>query len=626
MHCKLSEIKDWFSNGLDEVAVAHSWSAAAQMTGNYSVSNQDCEDITSAQRGYCKCRLALSFTINEGAASEKRVLEGEGLDKFIQQLSLIQGENDATSADMLSFVDQYQDLVRTFENVITMNTLGYEKISILDFYCRAGVSHIHEAKKILNESEAHMITFRSWLLVTRETYPASLLFWTEELREICEMLIRTTSTGELYADVELQISRLQQLRTLVLTAEQYSALLQNFVNAFLERMKNSPKSWLSEVSRFLENVHHELGNESASARSGCKSIIALHSLTCTDSETNHLTLSILQRIYKVRCGFRIHFCLVLLVLTASQILFQDRLPYTFEILDGSTYCSLEQITVFLGRVKAFPLNTFAILNAEKLESSIIEAVLVFFSDRRIEAYGFTLHCIQRGDTLIHPSPWIKGESWDRDSVNQHGLTWKPKVLKNLTLSVIASPKCGTGKTKHIRQTLKRFQSRGHEVASIVVHEMSSISSLVTDLKRKLQGTRKRCALHISVAWTPSLSKNSEVWLQQLNSFMFSLLVLHSVYDPLLSTSFSFTAEEWHVFIEMPESIASQSSLDWLSENVPIVSACATCREPSRRYKIDKTARRVGVYLRAYETGTINRKFDGGAKKRIILVLDCSGSM
>lgn len=291
-------------------------------------------------------------------------------------------------------------------------------------------------------------------------------------------------------------------------------------------------------------------------------------------------------------------------------------------------CSLERLVLFFDRVKAFPSCKFVIVNAEKLESKNLEALLSFLSDREIASLGISFHFVQRGDTLIHTAPWIEGQSWDRASLSVPCANWRALVLEYISISVVASPRCGTGKTRFIREELKRFEAlcEDRQAASIVIHEKSSMASLVEALKRNFRGTSGERALHVSFAFLPSRDKQNENWLLEMNHFFFSLLVLRSVYDPISASSFSLAGEKWTLLFEMPEGLLDETAKDWLAHNIPIVAACATFRAPSRNYVIDHEARRVCTYLRAFATGTINRKFEGGAKKRIVLVLDCSGSM
>ena len=61
--------------------------------------------------------------------------------------------------------------------------------------------------------------------------------------------------------------------------------------------------------------------------------------------------------------------------------------------------------------------------------------------------------------------------------------------------------------------------------------------------------------------------------------------------------------------------------------MPILACCATFEGPNEEYDIDEKARRVCTYLRAYDNGTIDRKFNSiPTKKQLLFVIDKSGSM
>jgi hypothetical protein len=297
---------------------------------------------------------------------------------------------------------------------------------------------------------------------------------------------------------------------------------------------------------------------------------------------------------------------------------------------------VERLTLFLDRVKAFTSCRFVVMSTEKLDSKSLEKLLSFLSDREIESLGVNFHCIQQGDSF-HTSPWVSGKSWDRDSLAalttpSPDIDWNYRVLDDVAISevtIITSPSCGTGKTRFIREELSKFESTevDSQAASIVVHEKSSISSLVEALRSKFSGSSgSRRALHISFTFMPTLENQHEKrWLLEINHFFLSLLVLRSVYDPISATSFSLSSERWKFFFEMPLS-SGETAEDWLVKSIPIVASCGTFFNPSNQFIIDHEARRVCTYLRAFENGTINRKCEGGANKRIVLVLDCSGSM
>jgi uncharacterized protein YegL len=290
------------------------------------------------------------------------------------------------------------------------------------------------------------------------------------------------------------------------------------------------------------------------------------------------------------------------------------------------FCSPERLSLFLDRVKLFPSCRFVMANAEQLESSGLEVLLSFFSDRRISLLGINLHCILRGDSLLHTTPWLREVSWDGDSISAPSDLWEINLRKAFPLVVVSSQACGTGKTRLIRQELDSLKSQGAHVVAIVVHEMSSLRSLVEALKCEIRNIDCWLALYISFTFMPSRSAQTTKWLDDVNHFLFSLFALRMVYDPASATSLTLPRGKCNVFIEMPSAPSGGSADEWLKSHAAIVDVFATYRSPVEQFVIDEKARRVCTYLRAFSDGTINRKFEGGARKRIVLVLDCSGSM
>jgi len=309
---------------------------------------------------------------------------------------------------------------------------------------------------------------------------------------------------------------------------------------------------------------------------------------------------------------------------------KQKRPHAFELLDGAVPCEVEQMQLFLERVKGFPHFCFVVMNVDAFDSKVLERLMAFLSDREIATLGINLHCIQRGGAL-HTAPWISERSWDLEGLEALRSTppsnnWRSNVFAELC--VVSSRSCGSGKTRHIRAIMRQsIKSANTEVATLVVHEKSSVASLIRSLKDKFQqGSCNNRVLHISVAFLP-LQKEElyKDWLRQINFFFFSMVALQSVYDSVTATTFHF-AGVWKVFVEMPSTPQGTSAQEWLLASIPILSFYSTFQEPTSEYVIDEKARRVSTYLRAYSTGTINRKFQAGALKRIVLVLDCSGSM
>lgn len=286
--------------------------------------------------------------------------------------------------------------------------------------------------------------------------------------------------------------------------------------------------------------------------------------------------------------------------------------------------------IFLHRVLAFPEFVFVITKTEYLESRSLERLLSFLSDREASNNNFTLHLLQRGD-VIHRTPWIRERDWDAasrmedDSANR----WVEFLSRGHveSLSIVTSDTCGSGKTRMIRCEIDSLVADGicSNVICLPIHQQTTTASLINALQKRIRGTNgATCALYLSFTFLPC--REHEQQLSQLNHFLFSILAFGHVYDPASKSSLSLRQSRWYVFVEIPAPRESETSRQWLRRCLPILPACGELETPKQGYEIDVMARRVSVYLRAYKTGTINRKFEGGAQKRLVLVLDCSGSM
>jgi hypothetical protein len=310
VHSKLSEIKDWFSNGVDEVAAAHSVYSAAHRSGTYFIAGQvDKETPESPQVCDERYTLTLQFTVDTKDTRDVRRLQGEALNQFIQQLGMIQNENSGTSSEMQAFVDLYQLLSCAAQNLLTMQSVGYEKVSISKFTCRAGSDFIEEASLLLKQTESHMRGFKSWLRSTREIYKVSTLFFTEELRGVYD-LVRAIGRNEAEPGILTQsLARLKPMWNTEIDERRELVILQRCLAALRNRSDAQAKSWLIEVSQLLTDIHQEMGAVEYEHAAPCRSNVVLHSLRCREDEESQAVLAILQHIYKVRIDstLRSHF-------------------------------------------------------------------------------------------------------------------------------------------------------------------------------------------------------------------------------------------------------------------------------------------------------------------------------
>lgn len=283
---------------------------------------------------------------------------------------------------------------------------------------------------------------------------------------------------------------------------------------------------------------------------------------------------------------------------------------------------------------------FTLLYVEKLTSTVSERITSFVSSRDVGHSGMELHCVQCDQSALYPGPWLQGKLWDEETIeleltklSVRDSTWKRLLLDREHLDcviAVTSEVPGSGKSKYIRDEMDKLKaSSGSEVASIVIHEKTSYSSLVADARRKFSNRRQGpMAVHFSFCSLPtSNSENASKWFESLNSFFFSLLVLRYVFDEDEGVPFHLGKRRWNIFVELPATTTKKSSQLLLEERLPIISFCGSIRGPPSAFAIDKPTRRVCTYLRAYKDGTINRKFNSTPVVRTILfVLDWSGSM
>jgi hypothetical protein len=363
VHDRLSEIKDWFSNGVNEIGAAHLQFAAAQRSGTYFMSQDNGNYV-----------LLLRFTVEN---NDESLISGNLLEQFILQLSLIQNENEATASAMHIFIDQFQILTIAYRKFLIMEKFGFISISTSDFECYAGGKHVEDAKYLLNVSEEQMEGFNAWLLRTRMNYKVSLLYWTEELRQLYESVCSPDADGIVLMDFTF---RLRPLWSNMLDIEGVRRFHQICLMASVDRhVSNQRFSWLEEVSHLIEDIHFGLIANEVGHCSMQRSEIVLHSACCNDDDIQLVTLRILQQVYKVSFP-KMRFYISCFKLTFVSKLFQDRLPHSFEIIDGSVLHTQEQLCLFLDLVKGFPSLRFTIISAERLSSYNLEMLVAFLSN------------------------------------------------------------------------------------------------------------------------------------------------------------------------------------------------------------------------------------------------------
>jgi hypothetical protein len=171
-----------------------------------------------------------------------------------------------------------------------------------------------------------------------------------------------------------------------------------------------------------------------------------------------------------------------------------------------------------------------LVNVDQLTGNLPEKLVSFLSRRDVASCGINLHCIQSRPSLLHTGPWVNGAAWDAESLthelDKSGVrddTWKRLILDPQlvdSVRLVWTPSSGTGKTCYIRKRLNVLQNGGAEVATITIHEYSSISSLVSDLLNKFSFTEEERAVHFNFCYLPDRSDATCSWLESVNQFFF----------------------------------------------------------------------------------------------------------
>jgi hypothetical protein len=269
---------------------------------------------------------------------------------------------------------------------------------------------------------------------------------------------------------------------------------------------------------------------------------------------------------------------------------------------------------------------------ERLAASEQELIATFIAQHARSADTMHLHCIQSKDTVLYASPGVSISSWNDSSLNEYypsqwlqGCVASNGHVSDITIVFSDSP--GSGKTKFIRSQLERANANGTQVASIYIHEDFTLTKAVEQLRNKFgEGGSEDKSIHFGLSCD---AEPSDEVLLSVNHFFNSFLLFGHVYDPTSGDSFYGSSHKWNVFVEMNVYTGDEDAAQvWLREHVPILSYCSLhILQPPSDFIIDEKARRVATYLRAYDNGTIDRKFNSTpTNKTILFVLDKSGSM
>jgi hypothetical protein len=284
----LSQIRVWFTNGVDDIAAVYGLFEAVSRTGEFSIQvKQDEQPI-----------LTLAYQDGDG----RKLLQGKDLVGFVQHVGLIQHEDERIAGEVTCFVELYMMLAKAANNVVEMLNLGFDA----DIGC-AGSGQLDQARELLHLSDVATRTHEMQLLALRENYRVSTLFFTEELKEIYDIFTDGGPDSELWSELVRKISRLlcpsmPSMPSMPRVSWEERCQVCNTAALSMKHVRNqNDVGWLRIGSKLIENLHGEFGDRAiqCDAKIGRTGRIVLHTLAVEDDQMNWAIFCLLRSIYKV---------------------------------------------------------------------------------------------------------------------------------------------------------------------------------------------------------------------------------------------------------------------------------------------------------------------------------------
>ena len=296
----VSSIRDWFTSGLDDIAAIFGTFKRVSFSGEYYVR-------TSAN-GSDPGKLCLKYNSGDTAGkgnvpttSNFIVMEHDALNDFVERLGFIQHESNSFSDKVESFVEQHHAILKSAENFLQMSHVGYSTDKLFSFSFKVSCNTLTEAKDLLSRSNENWQECERWLERIYHQYNLSLLFSTEELREIHNHIIKCDQTVP--SEMDLHQVTCAVSRIILTNRNILEGLLHDAVRRLVGSLEKD-SSWLETVSKFLDSLNHDIclaGSHSISNFGGkiSSSNIVVHSLSCDKVQQKDAVISLMMHIYAV---------------------------------------------------------------------------------------------------------------------------------------------------------------------------------------------------------------------------------------------------------------------------------------------------------------------------------------
>eukprot|EP00978_Attheya_sp_CCMP212_P019245 scaffold53665_cov59-Attheya_sp.AAC.8 len=295
----ISRIREWFDEGMDDMAAISNKFKAICESGEYTMKR--CTDALREEK------IDMCLTYTQLGGMETSNLLGEKVSDFIRQLGFIQNENEALVASVKLFMEEHKILNKCIENYNYLESVGVGDFDISLQY-KAGQPNLCLARELCDRSTEKLRQCKDWLTNIRKSYSLSLLFWTEELRQVYHVLVKTSAALR-NQDTTKYDDYLKLVRSMVSRVVCDDFSYSNFEVAVsesdaLQLVDDADKSWVEVASIFIEDLHTAAGKPrdemlQKSIGGTSTSILCVHTLEVEDERKKDCSLRLLRHIYKV---------------------------------------------------------------------------------------------------------------------------------------------------------------------------------------------------------------------------------------------------------------------------------------------------------------------------------------
>ena len=269
----LTSIRGWFTDGLDEMAVAFKRFDSVWASGEYEIASD----------------LILRFN----GDTEEGTLSGASLSEFIQHLGFIQRDNDNVSDQIGHFLDNYHLLVKLAKNRKLITDIGFKEISNMDVIrirADSGPGPIH---RYLDSIQSIFHQSLNWLEGLYCKYPLLLIFSKSDMNVLYRRLLDycgyeqnalesiTSSLSALIPQTKLQ-------------RHAHEAI--NITKKCFDEWDSTNDDWLDALGAFVTDWHENIGGHRVvSITKG----VTLHSFDCNELSKAFINFALVQNIFKV---------------------------------------------------------------------------------------------------------------------------------------------------------------------------------------------------------------------------------------------------------------------------------------------------------------------------------------